>query len=104
MIRVTNGRMSAQPNSPEEAPLDPLLRRKLLFRMLAILWIFPSAGAGWIIVRDFHSWKHSDGVLQLLSSIRLEDWVAFFLLLAQLWFVVQAIRYSRCSDDSIATR
>lgn len=96
--------MPGQPNPPEEAPLDPLLRRKLLFRMLAILWIFPSAGAVWIILRDGRSWKRSEGVLQLLSSIRLEDWVAFLLLVAQLWFVLRAIRYSRRSDHGIASR
>ena len=63
--------------------------------MLSILWLFPSAGAIWIIVRDSRIWRTNGKGTDMLSSIRLEDWTALLLLLAHVIFVVQAIRYRR---------
>jgi hypothetical protein len=85
----------------QEVTLSLRERRKLLFSMLSILWIFPSAGAVWIISRNSQYWKTSGRWTEVLSSIRLEDWTALLLLLAQVTFVIQAIRYRRrCQNAS----
>jgi hypothetical protein len=70
-------------------------RRRFHYALLAAIWLFPSAGAVFIIIRDIGSWQTSAGVQNFLSSVRIEDWTAILLLLAQIFFLVQAIRYAR---------
>ena len=86
--------MSEQTTS-EEPTLSICEKRKLLFTMLSVLWLFPSAGAIWIILRDSRNWRTGGRWTEALSSIRLEDWTALLLLLAHVIFLVQAIRYRR---------
>jgi|SRR6266404_2456281 len=87
-------------NSPDDkgtppATLTLTARRKVLFTMLSVLWLFPSAGALCIILKDWKAWRRTGSVLEIVSSVRLEDWTAFLLLLAQITFIIQAIRYRR---------
>lgn len=67
--------------------------RAILFRVLSILWIFPSFGAGWILAGDFKRWFRSDSVASAISLVKVEEWVAFLLLLLQAIFIFLAIRF-----------
>lgn len=53
-----------------------------LCRMLAVLWIFPSAGAVLILAVTEARWRHAEGLGAVLGAIKLEQWVALALLLA----------------------
>jgi hypothetical protein len=86
-------------NNDAQAP-DRCTRRKLLYGMLTILWVFPSAGAFWILAKDWKRWTRQE----FFASVRLEDWVAFLLLVAQVVFTVQAIRYRRCCERAGPSR
>jgi len=69
--------------------------RTLLFRMLSILWVFPSLGALFIIGSDFTRWFQVSSVLAGLRAVALEEWIALGVLLLHLAFVWLALRYRR---------
>ena len=48
--------------------------------VFALLWCFPSFGAAWILAMDAPRWAWGRGAMELLGSVRLEDWVALGLL------------------------
>lgn len=62
--------------------------RAILFATLAILWIFPSAGAIWILFRGNKAWLQ----IQTIGAVPLEEWIAAVILLAHLVFMVFAWR------------
>jgi hypothetical protein len=65
--------------------------RALLFRILAILWVFPSIGAVWILGSNAKGWEKS-GAIRLLRSLAVEDWVAIALLACHFIFILRAFR------------
>lgn len=68
--------------------------RALLFSVLSVLWMFPSAGAAFIILRS-PEWLRTGGVLAGLQAVRIEQWIALGVLLAHPVFVWQAVRLRR---------
>ena len=74
-----------------------LKARSLLFLTLAILWVFPTSGAIWIIVNHFKDWK-ADSVREFIGSVAVEDWVAFGLLTCHFLFGVLAIHFRRAAN------
>lgn len=75
----------------DEAPLPA--SRAILFFVLSILWIFPSVGACWIIGLGLSRWKEIENVA--FSSVRLEEGLAFLLLLLHAIFIYLALRFRR---------
>ena len=60
------------------------------YRTLALLWLFPSFGALWILVVGCRKWLQGDGLFAALTRVRAEEWVALLLLAAQIFFAVRA--------------
>jgi hypothetical protein len=69
--------------------------RAMLFLLLSVLWLFPSLGALWLIQVDFPRWLESKGLVEALGMIKLEQWVAFTLLLAHGVFLWLAWHFRR---------
>ena len=67
-------------------PADPDPGPPLNFRILALLWLFVSAGAAYLLVRD-PGWRTASGILQALGAVRMEQWLAILLLGVQVWLV-----------------
>ncbi|HXJ61428.1 MAG TPA: hypothetical protein VNU68_32705 [Verrucomicrobiae bacterium] len=65
------------------------------FKMLSLLWIFPSAGAVVILAADAPAWIHQPGITQGLASVPLQSWLAVTLLAAHGLFVYLARHYHR---------
>ncbi len=61
--------------------------RSLVCAVLAVLWIFPSAGAILILLRGENSWRNASDVLSALGSVRLEQWLALALLAIHAIFI-----------------
>ena len=69
-----------------------------LFRMLAILWCFPSGGA--VLILAMTSFSIEGGsALVALASVPLEAWLAATLLLAHPPFFWLARHYRRCEAE-----
>ena len=66
--------------------------RTILCTVLSILWLFPSAGALWILARN-SPWSGAVGFRETLASVTLEQWIALGLLLLQGLFVALAVRF-----------
>lgn len=78
-----------------QAADDRQFQKGRLFRMLSILWIFPSFGAGWILVGDLGNWFRAGSLTALLSMVKIEEWAALLLLLAHVIFISLAIRFRK---------
>jgi hypothetical protein len=71
-------------------------RPKLRFCALAsVLWVFPSAGALFIVVPAAPRWFQSAGVLQGLRAVMFEQWIALVIVFAHLVFIWLAWHYRR---------
>ena len=71
-------------------------RPKARFCALAsLLWIFPSAGALFILVPGFRNWVQAGSFLGGLQSVAFEQWIALTILLAHLVFIALAWHYRR---------
>jgi hypothetical protein len=70
-------------------------RKALLFSVLAILWVFPSIGAVWILWINLPVWSEASTALAALKRTRLEQWVALGLLATHAVFVFLAIHFAR---------
>ena len=69
--------------------------KAMLFLILSVLWLFPSFGAFWLIEPDFKRWLDAKDLLTALGMIKLEQWIAFALLLAHGVFGCLAWHYRR---------
>ena len=70
--------------------------RAVLFRMLTLLWLFPSAGALWLLLADT-AWLRAGNALEHLHAVRVEQWVAVGLLLLHAWFAWRWRRAARAA-------
>ena len=78
------------------ADVKPLCQPKAsLFLMLAILWIFPSVGAAFILCASEAKWLHVTGILEGIRAVTFEQWIAVVILLAHPAFVWLAWRLRR---------
>jgi hypothetical protein len=91
---VANGGWTVEKRDPQ--PKAPL------FRILTILWIFPSAGAVVVLSMGWRRWFDADGILEGLRNVPFEHWIAFGLLLAHPIFAGLAWRSRR--TDSLKER
>ena len=66
--------------------------RTILYTVLSILWLFPSAGALWILARN-PPWSGALGWREILAAVALEQWIALGLLLLHGIFVGLALRF-----------
>jgi hypothetical protein len=66
-----------------------------LCRMLAVLWIFPTVGAAFILGASEAKWRQADGILDGLRAVSFEQWIAFVILVAHLVFAWLAWRFRR---------
>ncbi|MBL9171070.1 MAG: hypothetical protein JNN07_25280 [Verrucomicrobiales bacterium] len=56
------------------------------YRVLSVVWCFPSLGAAWLLGIGLPTWKFEQGIAAGLAGIRIEEWVAILLLgLHVLW-------------------
>lgn len=91
----------ADQNATRDAQADRLEIKRLCrpkttrFKMLSLLWIFPSAGAVVILAGDAPAWIHQPGLTQCLTSVPLQSWLAVTLLAAHGLFVYLARHYDR---------
>ena len=70
-------------------------RKAMLFVVLAILWVFPYAGAVWILCIHWAVWSEASTVLGALKTTRLEQWIAAALLATHAAFLFLARHYAR---------
>jgi hypothetical protein len=87
--------MRTAESEDDSQQFDAWTRRRFHYALLSAIWAFPSTGAVFILGKDLGGWNRTAGVADFLSSIRIEDWTAILLLIAQLVFILQAIRYRR---------
>jgi hypothetical protein len=66
-----------------------------LYCMAALLWIFPSGGAAFLIAPDVARWFQADGYLAALRSISFEQWIALAILATHLVFAGLAWHFRR---------
>jgi len=78
-----------------DGKLGDVRKRALLFRILTLLWAFPSFGAAWILCRGGGDWMHGKAVAEILGLIQFEQWIAFGVLGVHLLFLILAIQYSK---------
>jgi hypothetical protein len=74
-----------------------------LFRMLTLLWIFPSGGAALILGLNFPDWSRARGLLEHLGEVALEQWVALAVLIAHPVFAALTWRYHRTEVERDVT-
>jgi len=63
--------------------------------LASLLWIFPSAGAVFILIPGFRNWLQAGRFLQGLGAVTFEQWIALIIVLAHLVFVGLAWHYRR---------
>ncbi len=69
-------------------------RPKARFCALAsLLWIFPSAGAWFILIPGFRNWLQAGSLPEALRAVSFEHWIAFMILLTHLVFAGLAWHY-----------
>ena len=73
------------------------------FRMLTLLWIFPSGGAALILALNFPDWSRARGLLGHLGAVTLEQWIALAVLLAHPVFAWLAWHYHRTEVEREVT-
>jgi hypothetical protein len=74
-----------------------------LFRMLTLLWIFPSGGAALILGLNLPDWSHARGFLEHLAAVALEQWIALAVLLAHPIFAALTWHYHRTEVERDVT-
>jgi hypothetical protein len=63
--------------------------------LASLLWIFPSAGAFFILAPGFRNWAQAGSFVEGLQSVAFEQWIALTILLAHVVFVGLAWHYRR---------
>lgn len=69
--------------------------RRVLFSMLARLWILPSLGSTWVILLAGNTWADPGPWMERLARVRFEQWIGLGILTAHVLFVYLAFRYRR---------
>ena len=90
--------MSSEPVSEKQeagAQLDHPRSKALLFKMLTVLWIFPTAGAVWIWFTEWDQFRGRAKLSGTWPAMVLEQWVALVLVLLHTVFLALASYYSR---------
>jgi hypothetical protein len=77
--------------------------RTQLFQALALLWVFPSAGALFILGWLQPDWSNARRLLDYVESLRFEHWIALALLLAHPLFAGLAWHYRRTEAEREVT-
>src|SRR5687767_11716871 len=70
-------------------------RKAMLFAVLAILWVFPSTGAVWILCMNWTVWSNAQTVISAIKATRLEQWISLALLATHAAFVFLARHHAR---------
>jgi hypothetical protein len=73
------------------------------FRMLSLLWFFPSGGAALILGLDWPDWSQARGIVQWLAVVQLEQWIASAVVLAHPVFAWLAWHYHRTEVEREVT-
>ena len=63
--------------------------------LVSLLWIFPSAGASFILASGFRNWSQVESLGERLRAVAFEQWIALLILLAHLVFVGLAWYFRR---------
>ncbi len=92
--------IAQEQNSPEIEGLTKT-SKAILFRSLAVLWIFPTFGACWILASDFSKFLKVKSIVEFLSAVKIEEWLALILLLLHGVFIFLAIRFRRRERGNI---
>jgi hypothetical protein len=94
--------LGLEPDTPGRnvggAPSDGRRRHQpkaALCLMLAVLWIFPTAGAAFILGTGEATWLRAGGLVAGLRAVPFEQWMAFAILLAHPVFAWLAWRLRR---------
>jgi len=95
MIRNTNENAESKIVDGPVEERRPRASRALRFKVLSICWIFPSAGAAWILFANGAPWLRAPTVREGLQSVTFEQWIALGLLSLQFVFVLLALGFSR---------
>lgn len=89
----------------DDAVRPPVMRgqpKARLFQTLSLLWLFPSGGAVYILVRGMRQWPRvEDGLGGIVLAMTFEQWIAVLLLGLHALFMVLAWRFRRtepCRD------
>jgi hypothetical protein len=77
------------------SPVDRLSRhpKALRYAVLALLWVFPSLGAVWILAINWKVWANAATVLEAVRTTRIEQWIALGLLVMHGLFLFGALRH-----------
>lgn len=65
------------------------------YRMLSIVWWFPSLGAIGLLARDVSRWRWGAGAAAGLGSVPLEDWIGGVILAIHLFWLWRWRRAAR---------
>jgi hypothetical protein len=63
--------------------------------LVSLLWVFPSAGASFILTSGFRNWSQAESLGERLEAVAFEQWIALVILLAHLVFIGLACFYWR---------
>lgn len=69
--------------------------KALRYAVLALLWVFPSIGAVWILAINWKVWANAASVFEALRTTRIEQWMALGLLVMHGIFLFGALRRRR---------
>jgi hypothetical protein len=86
--------VNLSPKQPEH-PAAPPLSKRLLFRVLSILWSFPTLGAIWIWASESGRVKTGASLLEKMAAITIEQWLAAILIMLHFAFITLAFYHRR---------
>ena len=80
--------LQAESDEPMDPDLEPSLAaeettttpNEVRYRVLSLVWCFPSLGALWLLGTGIKQWSFRDGLLPGLTHVRIEEWIALLLL------------------------
>ena len=82
-------------NREQEPQVVQPRSRALLYKVLAVLWIFPKIGAAWVWFAEWDAFRARSRISGTLSAVAIEQWVALVLVLLQGIFAVLGFYYGR---------
>jgi len=81
-----------------ETLVDPIERKAYLYKMMAVLWFFPSLGAIVILALNWFSGSSEATDTQGTLSVRIEDLAAVGLLVTHGYLAIQRHRFHRLNQ------